>query len=63
MAQQVKYSSIVIATAWVTAVAQVRSLAWELPHAEGMAKNPPKPITLVSTILLTHKVHKLAQAD
>ena len=24
--------------AWVTAVARVRSLAWELPHAMGMDK-------------------------
>ena len=26
------------ANAWVTAVAQVLSLAWELPHAVGTAK-------------------------
>ena len=24
---------------WVTAVAEVQSLAWELPHAAGTAKN------------------------
>ena len=38
MAQWVKGSSAVIAVAWVTAVAQVQSLAQELPHAIGMAE-------------------------
>ena len=27
---------VVTATAWVAAVTQVRSLAWELPYAEGV---------------------------
>ena len=39
MVKWVKESSSVIAVAQVSAVAQVRSLAWELPHAKGVAKN------------------------
>ena len=39
MAQQVKDLSGVTAVAQVIAVAQVWSLAWELLHAEGAAKN------------------------
>ena len=35
-------SSDVTATAWVTAVTQVPSLAQELPHAMGMAKKQNK---------------------
>ena len=35
--QWVKGSSVVAAAAWVTSVAQVQSLVWELPHASGMA--------------------------
>ena len=31
-------SCIAIAVAWVTAVAEVRYLAWELPRATGLAK-------------------------
>ena len=31
-------SSIVAVVAWVTAGAQVQSLTWKLPYAEGMAK-------------------------
>ena len=31
-------SNVVTAVAQVAAVVQVRSLAWELPHAVGMAK-------------------------
>ena len=34
----VKGSSIVTAVVWVTVVAQVQSLAQELPHAVDMAK-------------------------
>ena len=30
------------AVAWVTAVAQVQSLAWELPHAADMVKKKKK---------------------
>ena len=30
--------SIVTAAAWIAAVAQVQSLAWELPHAAGVTK-------------------------
>ena len=37
---------VATAVAWVAAVAQVRFLAWELPHAVGVAKKTqqPKPI-------------------
>ena len=35
-------SGIVTAAAWVTAVAQVQSLARELPHATGEAKKRKK---------------------
>ena len=37
-AAPVQGSGIVTAVAWVTAVARVQSLAWELPDAMGMAK-------------------------
>ena len=39
MAHQVKGSNIVIEAAQVTAVVQVRSLAWELLHVAGVAQN------------------------
>ena len=35
-------SSIVTAVAQLTAVAWVRSLAWELPYAAGVAKKTPQ---------------------
>ena len=39
MAQRVSYrSGIVTAAAWVSAVAQVHSLAQEVPHASGAVK-------------------------
>ena len=34
-----KRTGIVTALAWVTAVMGVPSLAWEIPHAVGAAKN------------------------
>ena len=36
--------------AWVTATAQVRSLAWEFPHAVGTAK---KIIIMIIIIIIT----------
>ena len=41
MAQEA--SGIVTAVAWVTAVAQVWSLAWELLYASGAAKKKKQP--------------------
>ena len=38
MAQWVQGFSVVTAVAWVTALAQVRPLAWELLHAMRVAK-------------------------
>ena len=42
MAQWVTDPVVVTAVAWVTAVVQVQSLAWEIPHAMGAAKNKTK---------------------
>ena len=46
MVQQVKDPGIVTAAAQVTAVAWVRSLARELPHAMGTAKKKKKEILM-----------------
>ena len=42
MAQWVKDPSAVTAVAWVTAVARVQSLAWELPQARGGPRSKRK---------------------
>ena len=50
LAQQVKGSGVATAASWVTAVARIQFLAWELPYAVGAAikkkkklsKNPKK---------------------
>ena len=48
MAQQLKDPAVVTAVALVTAVVQVLPLAWELPHAVGMASfvPPVAPVTI-----------------
>ena len=45
-------SGIVTAMTWVTAVAQVRSLAWELPHVVDVAKNKNKNKTKLGIIVI-----------
>lgn len=53
VAQQAKGSGIAIAVAWITSVAWVAAvpqfsfLAWELPHAEGVAKTKQKQKTRI----------------
>ena len=42
VAQQVKDLVLSAVAAWVTAMAQVRSLAWEYPHAMNTAKKEKK---------------------
>ena len=42
MTRQVKDLALPTAMAWVAAVAQGRSLAWELLHATGVAKKKEK---------------------
>ena len=42
---------MVTAVAWVTAVVQVLSLAWELLHAVGMAKKKKKKLVLPKVFL------------
>ena len=48
MERQVTYrSSIVTEAAWVAAMVQVQSLAWELPHT---TSQPKKPTTVLPQI-------------
>ena len=52
MSSVVQGSSIVTAVTWITAVAQVQSLAQEIPHAVGMSKTEKtKPVSPVPAML------------
>ena len=42
-AQWVKGSGIAAAAGWITAVAQIQSLAWEFPYATGEAIKKIEP--------------------
>ena len=41
MAQQFKDQALLTAAAWVSAMARVQFLAWEILYAAGMAKKAP----------------------
>ena len=51
MAQQVRHLGLSLQQLWVTAVAWVQSLAWELSHAKGTAKKKPWKTLSISVYL------------
>ena len=61
-AQWVKGSGIAAAVAWITAVAQIQSLAWELPYALGRPKKKTKTKTKTKKNSKAKPMHRKTNA-